>query len=235
MKKHPVHRAFTLIELLTVIAIIGILAAILIPVVGSVRHSARSAQSLSNLRQIGLVTALYANDNSDRFPFLNRSPTNIDSSDQFFWPQALEVLLFNWDRHASTPQQKHEIFIDPTVESGMGHPISDYGANMFLFSDANPANPARATTQYRMSFIEEPSKIAMVVTARGPNDRASWYTQTRQFASGESPGNVPDARLNSGNVGAVFVDGHVEAIPRSEIFDDRIARRSLFDPSYYSR
>jgi prepilin-type processing-associated H-X9-DG protein/prepilin-type N-terminal cleavage/methylation domain-containing protein len=45
-------RAFTLTELLTVIAIIGVLAAIVIPVVGKIRDSARSAQCSSNLRQI---------------------------------------------------------------------------------------------------------------------------------------------------------------------------------------
>jgi len=44
------HRAFTLIELLTGIAIIGILAAILIPTVTRVRSSVRTAQTLSNLR-----------------------------------------------------------------------------------------------------------------------------------------------------------------------------------------
>lgn len=60
-------RAFTLIELLTVIAIIGILAAILIPVVGKVRSSAKAAQCVSNLRQIGQATFLYLNENDDRF------------------------------------------------------------------------------------------------------------------------------------------------------------------------
>ena len=54
---------FTLIELLTVIAIIGILAAILIPTVGAVRKSAKSTQAISNIRQIGMATALYAQDN----------------------------------------------------------------------------------------------------------------------------------------------------------------------------
>src|SRR5690606_19684225 len=59
--------AFTLIELLTVIAIIGILAAILIPVVGKVRSSAKAAMCMSNLRQIGTATFMYLNDHDDRF------------------------------------------------------------------------------------------------------------------------------------------------------------------------
>lgn len=64
------NSAFTLIELLTVIAIIGILAAILIPVVGSVRESARRAACQSNLRQMGAAVHAYLADNpqSDQLP-----------------------------------------------------------------------------------------------------------------------------------------------------------------------
>ncbi|MDR1283940.1 MAG: prepilin-type N-terminal cleavage/methylation domain-containing protein [Opitutaceae bacterium] len=60
--------AFTLIELLTVITIIGILAGILIPVVASVRKSARNATCISNLRQLHTAVALYAADNKDNLP-----------------------------------------------------------------------------------------------------------------------------------------------------------------------
>lgn len=63
-------RAFTLIELLTVIAIIGILAAIIIPTVSKVRQSASKATMSSNLRQIGIAMATFAADNRDKMPGL---------------------------------------------------------------------------------------------------------------------------------------------------------------------
>lgn len=59
---------FSLIELLTVIAIIGILAAIIIPVVGKVRKSGQQTKSLANLRQIGSARQLFAEDNKGKVP-----------------------------------------------------------------------------------------------------------------------------------------------------------------------
>ncbi|MDR1284276.1 MAG: prepilin-type N-terminal cleavage/methylation domain-containing protein [Opitutaceae bacterium] len=66
--------AFTLVELLTVIAIIGILAGILIPVTSSVRARARVVACGSNLRQIALANIAYANENKGQFPPL---PTQV--------------------------------------------------------------------------------------------------------------------------------------------------------------
>jgi len=59
---------FTLIELLVVIAIIAILAAILFPVFGKAREKARQTQCLSNLRQIGLATTIWSQDNNEKYP-----------------------------------------------------------------------------------------------------------------------------------------------------------------------
>jgi prepilin-type N-terminal cleavage/methylation domain-containing protein len=59
---------FTLIELLVVIAIIAILAAILFPVFARARESARRANCLSNLKQLGTAFQMYAQDWEETYP-----------------------------------------------------------------------------------------------------------------------------------------------------------------------
>ncbi len=70
-------RGFTLIELLVVISIIGVLAALLMPVFSNVRAAGYTTKCLSQLKQIGLALQMYTDENNGRLPFLqNRASTN---------------------------------------------------------------------------------------------------------------------------------------------------------------
>jgi prepilin-type N-terminal cleavage/methylation domain-containing protein len=81
------RRAFTLIELLIVLAVIGLLAALLLPVLATVRERARRTACISNLRQIGLAFRMYEQDNTGlpyRLSLL--SPTYLKTAALFVCP-----------------------------------------------------------------------------------------------------------------------------------------------------
>jgi prepilin-type N-terminal cleavage/methylation domain-containing protein/prepilin-type processing-associated H-X9-DG protein len=63
---HSPPPGFTLIELLVVIAVIAILASLLLPVLSTSQHSARTTQCVNNERQLLLAWSMYSADNDDR-------------------------------------------------------------------------------------------------------------------------------------------------------------------------
>jgi len=85
------RNAFTLVELLVVVGIIGALVAILLPALGAARRQARSVACTSNLHQLGVAFTMYRMENHGRcFRYVDQSPREL-------WVPLLQPHLGNID------------------------------------------------------------------------------------------------------------------------------------------
>lgn len=122
--KHSAQQGFTLIEILVVLAIIGLLAGLLFPVFSSARDSARTTSCASNLKQIGQAITLYVQDNNQRYP-LAAQPLNCTWVDTIY-PYAKSTKIF------SCPSAEYGEYVPgcgPSEPIPGGDPAAQYGYN----------------------------------------------------------------------------------------------------------
>ncbi|RRJ95525.1 DUF1559 domain-containing protein [Opitutaceae bacterium TAV4] len=207
--------AFTLIELLTVIAIIGILAALTIVGISRARQTARTAVCKSNLRQLGSAVLLYTNDNKGCLP-PTRYPDGLNNGDKQWYSNLLQTYL---------PAQ-------PWFDEGFGNiregiwrcPGAElvwwgggYGSNITHLMRVRPLNDSILP---RINTITRPSQLwlfgdAQCVNYSPPGRPAGDWTWNRVKCpidpgnSWTSSGAETAAPRHGGKANIVYVDGHV--------------------------
>lgn len=122
--RERLQAAFTLVELLVVMAIIGVLAALLLPAFGRAKESARGTACLSNLRQIGVGLQLYVQENNNHLPSLR--DRSLDTNSPVIPLPTADVALSN---HVGNVR----VFDCPSDKAGLfAQTGSSYGWNSLL-------------------------------------------------------------------------------------------------------
>jgi prepilin-type N-terminal cleavage/methylation domain-containing protein/prepilin-type processing-associated H-X9-DG protein len=106
-----IRRAFTLVELLVVVAIIGVLVGLLLPAIQGARRAARRTQCISNMRQIGLAIHQYADTHDGHFPLLayHNRVKNKKSEEEKSWVASLAPYMENVDEIRLCPEDLDRI------------------------------------------------------------------------------------------------------------------------------
>jgi prepilin-type N-terminal cleavage/methylation domain-containing protein/prepilin-type processing-associated H-X9-DG protein len=138
--KRPIHRGFTLVELLVVIGIIAVLIAILLPALQSARAQANLIKCQSNMRQFGTAMIMYANENKGAFPPNATGnpfapPSGTPNLNNFWYEyERLGRYLPKNSVGLGTQNVGQGMFVCPSDEMS----IRSYGPNFWTSSAASP-------------------------------------------------------------------------------------------------
>lgn len=184
-------RGYTLIELLVVMAVVAILASIALPFFGSVEEKAQITRDLNNLRQLGIATQLYLNDNDGLIFSADQATTPWMKS---LHPKYLEV----WSIFQSPLDSR------APAESDTDAPIS-YGLNLNAVGSA-------------IDKIQKPTLFILLAPAQNDNAQVKFSgvsgSKVTVLRASSDPGGtaVGGAQRTRSSINALFADLHSESL-----------------------
>jgi prepilin-type N-terminal cleavage/methylation domain-containing protein len=194
------RKGFTLIEMLVVIAIIGILAALIFPALNSAKSQGAQTVDINNLKQIGTAVQMYANDNRDYLPAANWA-----SQDESGYPGWLYTL--DTDAKGPAQFQIEDGLIWPTLKNQKLYMCPMDVTNTPLFQQRYQQLSSYAINGAIIGYYLTNYPAEKLGNMR-PDDVAFWETDETEPEFFNDGANVPSegvsARHNNGAVKSTF-------------------------------
>lgn len=187
------RRGFTLIELLVVIAIIAILAAILFPVFARARAKSQQTQCLSNIKQLGTATIMYASDYDQLLPQW------VDTANQAAKPSP-ETACLTWDTAIEPYTKSQQILVCPNNCMNSGGNIRGYAMPRYVSGAGAEQLPAPTATV----LLTEKGYFGIGYWSDAAME--SFYQMGNNVKYPEGTKNMP----HNGGKNFVFADGHAK-------------------------
>ncbi len=199
------HTGFSLVELLVSVAVLGVLASILVAVLGSARQRSDLVGSVSNVRSIGGAVQLFAADNNGTTPYWYNGDT-----DRYWWELLLPYSL-GYEEYQEGGDYSiyhspaHDEF-DGTTKYTINQTIS-YGWNYLVGGRHVGDSSFKGDHALPTSLFPEPANT--LILTDGPKYECWGYiTHLR-------PGD-PD-RYGNNKLVSLFLDGHVQPLPYEDL------------------
>ena len=230
LKNQAFSVAFTLVELLVVISIIGLLAGLAVPAINSGLKSAKAGACLSNLHQIGVATLAYTADNSFKLPDAGSGTTDM-------WATKIATFM------GGDTKKKNNVFVCPGALKSVSEAT---GANVAITYGVHGGVMPKGGTASNITCVLRQSEVilaadmcqdpgnkgwspyclenpSIVVSQSGGRSGSMDLSAAIATSTDADSGNNAWMRYrHSGKVNVVMFDGHAEAIEKGKVLNKHV-------------